>query len=97
MILKTRKRQRSGDKWKMLRMSRVGRRRQGGVNGPMMQVGGQEMEGRELGELVGQGKGKLVFQEEVLEAGDLEGLHRSGSRGRLVGSPLLKNQLTRLR
>jgi hypothetical protein len=35
----------------------------------MIQVGGQEMEGRELGELVGQGKGKLVFQEEVLEAG----------------------------
>jgi hypothetical protein len=40
MSLKMRKRQRSGDKWKMLRMSRVGRRRQGGVNGPMMQVGG---------------------------------------------------------
>jgi hypothetical protein len=89
MSLKMRKRQRSGDKWKMLRMSRVGRRRQGGVNGPMMQVGGQEMEGRELGELVGQGKGKLVLEvlEEVLEAGELEGLHGSGSRGRLVGSP----------
>ena len=81
----------------MLRMSRVGRQRQGGVNGPMMQVGAQEMEGRELGELVGQGKGKLVFQEEVLEAGELEGLHGPGSRRRLVGSPLLKNQLTRLR
>jgi hypothetical protein len=78
MSLKMRKRQRSGDKWKMLRMSRVGRWRQGGVNGPMM-------EGRELGELVGQGKGKLVFQEEVLEARELEGLHGSGSRGRLVG------------
>jgi hypothetical protein len=90
MSLKMRKRQRSGDKWKMMRMSRVGRWRQGGVNGPMM-------EGRELGELVGQGKGKLVFQEEVLEAGELEGLHGSGSRGRLVGFPLLKNQLTRLR
>jgi hypothetical protein len=83
MSLKMRKRQRSGNKWKM-------RKRQGGVNGPMM-------EGQELGELVGQGKGKLVFQEEVLEAGELEGLHGSGSRGRLVGSPLLKNQLTRLR
>jgi hypothetical protein len=66
MSLKMRKRQRSGDRWKMLRMSRVGRWRQGGVNGPMM-------EGRELGELVGQGKGKLVFQKEVLEAGELEG------------------------
>jgi hypothetical protein len=83
MSLKMRKRQRSGDKWKM-------RKRQGGVNGSMM-------EGRELGELVGQGKEKLVFQEEVLEAGELEGLHGSVSRGRLVGSPLLKNQLTRLR
>jgi hypothetical protein len=53
--------------------------------------------GSGVGELVGQGKGKLVFQEEVLEAGELEGLHGSKSRGRLVGSPLLKNQLTRLR
>jgi hypothetical protein len=71
----------------MLRMSRVGRQREGGMNGPRMQVGGQEMEGRELGELV----------EEVLEEGELEGLHGSGSHERLVGSPLLKNQLTRLR
>jgi hypothetical protein len=47
------------------------------MNDPRMQVGGQEMEGRELGELV----------EEVLEAGELEGLHWSGSHERLVGSP----------
>ena len=54
-----------------------------GVNGLRMQVDGQEMEGQELGELVGQGKEKLV----VLEVGELEGLHGSGSRGELVGSP----------
>jgi hypothetical protein len=64
-----------------------------GVNGLRMQVDGQEMEGEELGELVGQGKEKLV----VLEVGELEGLHGSGSRGELVGSPLLKNQLIGLR
>jgi hypothetical protein len=82
MSLKMRKRHRSGDKWKM-------RKRQGGVNGPMM-------EGRELGELVGQGKEKLVFQEEVLEAGELEGLHGSGSRGRLVGSPPPKEPVNKV-
>ena len=64
-----------------------------GVNGLRMQVDGQEMEGQELGELVGQGKEKLV----VLEVGELEGLLGSGSRGELVGSPLLKNQLIGLR
>ena len=64
-----------------------------GVNGLRMQVDGQEMEGQELGELVGQGKQKLV----VLEVGELEGLHGSGSHGELVGSPLLKNQLIGLR
>jgi hypothetical protein len=47
-----------------------------GVNGLRMQVDGQEMEGQELRELVGQGKDKLV----VLEAGELEDLHGSGSR-----------------
>jgi hypothetical protein len=64
-----------------------------GVNGLRMQVDGQEMEGQELGELVGRGKEKLV----VLEVGELEGLHGSGSCGELVGSPLLKNQLIGLR
>jgi hypothetical protein len=54
-----------------------------GVNGLRMQVDGQEMEGQKLGELVGQGKEKMV----VLEAGELEGLHGSRSRGELVGSP----------
>jgi hypothetical protein len=39
--------------------------------------------GSGVGELVGQGKEKLV----VLEVGELEGLHGSGSRGELVGSP----------
>jgi hypothetical protein len=73
--------------------ARVGRRRQGGdamtlvvwdmiaivdgMNGLRMRVDGREMEGQELGELVSQGKEKLV----VLEAGELEGLHRSRSRG----------------
>jgi hypothetical protein len=56
-----------------------------GVNGLRMQVDGQEMEGQELGELVGQGKEKLV----VLEAGELEDLHGSGSRGELVWHKLL--------
>jgi hypothetical protein len=97
MSLKMRKRQRSGDKWKMLRMFRVGRRRQGGVNGPMMQVGGQEMEGRELGVLVGQGKGKLVFQEEVLRSGGVGGSSRVRKPRKTSWVPLLKNQLTRLR
>jgi hypothetical protein len=64
-----------------------------GVNGLRIQVDGQEMEGQELVELVGQGKEKLV----VLEAGELEGLHRSGSHKELVGFPLLKNQLIGLR
>jgi hypothetical protein len=54
-----------------------------GVNGLRMQVDGQEMEGQELGELVGKGKEKLV----VLEARELEGLHGSRSRRELVGSP----------
>jgi hypothetical protein len=54
------------------------------------------MEGQELGELVGQEKGKLACHEKgklvglemvVLEAGELQGLHGSGSRRGLVGSP----------
>jgi hypothetical protein len=77
--------------------ARVGRRIQGGdamilvvwdmiaivdgMNGLRMQVDGREMEGQELGELVSQGKEKLV----VLEAGELEGLHRSRSCGELLG------------
>jgi hypothetical protein len=64
------------------------------------------MEGQELGELVGQEKGKLACHEKgklvglemvVLEAGELQGLHGSGSRRGLVGSPLLKDLLIRLR
>jgi hypothetical protein len=39
--------------------------------------------GSGVGELVGQGKEKLV----VLKVGELEGLHGSGSHGELVGSP----------
>jgi hypothetical protein len=75
-----------------------------GVNGLRMQVDGQEMEGQKLGELVGQEKGKPVCQEkgklvglelEVLEVGELEGLHGFESHGGLVAP--LKNQLTRLR
>jgi hypothetical protein len=55
------------------------------------------MEGRELGVLVGQGKGKLVFQEEVLRSGGVGGSSRVRKPRKTSWVPLLKNQLTRLR